>query len=219
MGWLSRIWRTPSRDVRPERQKEAVPPPVVRTAPGVAAIFAGLKNDGSHGILDLGPAVEANLRFYGRFARWVRFGSLLRSPPRGDAWQEALQELPPLPDRPYDVVMAWNILDRLPPEHRPLLIERIAQLTGPGARLYVLVDGSGEDLTYPLRFSIQDDGFVSQEKVGPASPAYPQLLPAEVERILTPFHVAHAFTLRGGFREYVARWSEQEAGLDTWWTR
>lgn len=219
MNWLSRIWRTPSRDARPERPEETPPPPVVRTAPGVAATFAGLKNDGTHGILDLGSAVDANLHFYGRFARWVRFGSLLQPPPGGEAWEKTFQDLPPLPDRPYDVVMAWNILDRLPPEHRPILMQRIAQLTGPGTRLYVLVDGSGRDHTHPLRFSIRDDGHVAQEEVGPASPAYPQLLPAEVERILSPFQVAHAFTLRGGYREYVARWKEQKAGLDTWWTR
>jgi len=218
MSWLGRIWRHSSGD-SPERQpEEATVPAVVRTAPGVEAIFSGLEKDENHGVLDLGPAVESNLGFYGRYARWVRFGSLLKDPPQGDAWVETLAKLPPLPQGPYTVVMAWNLLDRLRPEDRPLLVERIVQLTGKGSRLYVLVAESEEDRARPFRFSIQEDGTVAQEFVGPPGQAQPQLLPAKVERVLDPFLVAHAFTLRGGFREYVAHWKGEDPRADTWWT-
>lgn len=221
MDWLSRIRRAPPKTAPPkeEESEETAPPPVVRASPGVAAIFAGLREDGSHGVLDLGPAVGANLRLYGRYARWVRFGSLLLDPPQGEAWARALRALPPLPDRAYDVVMVWNLLDRIPPEYRRGLIERLAQLTGPGARLHLLVDASGQPLTRPLRFTLQDVDRVSQEKVGVPQPAHPPLLPAEVERILAPFQVAHAFTLRGGLREYVAHWQGRDPRATTWWTR
>lgn len=219
MSWLSRIWRPSSPGSVQEPPEEPSAPRVIRTAPGVEAIFSGIGKDENHGVLDLGPAVEANLHFYSRFARWVRFGSLLKDPPRGEAWTEALERLPPLPQGPYTVVMAWNLLDRLPPEDRPALIERIVELTGQGSRLYVLVAEGEEDRGRPYRFSIQEDGMVSQEFVGSPGQLQPQLLPAHVERVLSPFRVAHAFTLRGGFREYVAHWKGADPRADTWWTR
>ena len=47
MDWLRRIRRTSS----PE---ETVPAPIERAAPGIAALFAGLIEDGSHAVLDFG---------------------------------------------------------------------------------------------------------------------------------------------------------------------
>jgi len=216
MRWLNRFRRASGKE---NRSKETVSRPVVRAAPGIAAIFAGLREDRSHGVLDLSTVTEANLRLYGRFAQWIRFGDLLYDPPRGEAWTRALESLPPLPDRPYDVVMVWNLLDRLPPEDRPPLIARLAELTGPGARLYFLVDGSGGATKRTLHFSLPDINHVSQEEVGPPFPAQPPILPAGLERILSPFQVAHAFTLRGGLREYVAHWQGRDPRATTWWTR
>jgi len=185
----------------------------------VLATFAGLKEDASHRILDLAPAVEANLRLYGRYARWVRFGGFSHTLPKGGSWAQAIQGLPPIQGVQYDIVMVWDVLDRLPPDERPHLIQRLVELTGPGARLYILVDGSGTPRRYPLRFSLQGLGHVSTEVVGPAYPAPPPLLPAQVGRVLTPFQVAHAFTLRGGGREYVAHWQGSDPRATTWWTR
>ena len=85
-----------------------------------------------------------------------------------------------------------------------VLVQRLVDLTAVGARLYVLVDGSGEATPRPLAFSLLSTDRVSQEPVGPPHPAYPQLLPAAVERLLRPFEVVQAFTLRGGWREYLA---------------
>jgi hypothetical protein len=45
---------------------------------------------------------------------------------------------------------------------------------------------------------------VSVQVVGPPEAAQPALLPAPVERLLRPFTIMHAFTLRSGLREYVA---------------
>lgn len=175
----------------------------MRSAPGVAATFDGLMQDGSHAVLDLGPAAEGSLRFYGSFARQIRFVDLLTDPPQGQDLIEALDSIPPLEGRAYDLVLAWDLLDHLRPEDRHLLVRRLAELTAPGSRLYVLVDASGRDTHSPLRFNILDVDHVSQVVVGAARPAHPQLLPAAVERLLEPFRVVSAFTLRQGLREYV----------------
>lgn len=205
MNWLSRI-RSGSPPPSPDREEQnGSPPPTARAAPGVAALFEGLPRDGSHTVLDLGPSAEAHLRVYGPFARQVRFADLLTSPPHGQAWSAALNALPPHPERPYDVVLAWNLLDRIWPEERPPLVARLAELTAPGARLYTLVRTSAEPTEPRHRFILVDVDRMHDEATGAPLPTHAPLLPAEVERLLRPFEVVRAFTLRSGMREYVAR--------------
>jgi hypothetical protein len=178
--------------------------PAERRSPGLEALFRTLRDDGSHSILDFGPATSEHLRFLGRFSRRIRFAGLLPDPPRGDAWREAVQRLPPNLDQPYDVVFAWNILDRIDPGARPALITRLDELTAPGTRLFAVVDASGGPTIQPTRTTLLARDRVAETPVGDPEPAHPPLLPAPIERLLTPFKVTAAYTLRSGHREYVA---------------
>lgn len=205
MNWLRRFRRGPPREAAPAPPRETAPSRVERAAPGIAALFSGVREDGSHAVLDVGSGSEKSFSFYGRYARQIRFADLLKGPPaQGGTWSAALKAMPPPPEGFYDIVMAWNLLDRLKPSARGVFVERLADVTTLGARLYVLVDASGEPTPRPLSFSLLSTDRVSQKPVGPPHPAYPQLLPAAVERLLQPFEVVQAFTLRRGLREYVA---------------
>ena len=104
----------------------------------------------------------------------------------------------------HDVLMLWDVLDRLAPELRLDLIRRLDEITAPGARLYTVVDASGDPTTRPLRYTLLGTDRVGEEELGPPERAWPSLLPAQVERLLAPFDVVRAFTLRTGKREYVA---------------
>jgi len=122
----------------------------------------------------------------------------------GDALRVALDGLPSNPEHPYDVVFAWDVLDRLEPPERKSLLQRLREITGPDARLYASVDTSGADSVQPVRWTLVSPDRISQEPVGAPEPAKPVLLPAQAERLLEPFKVTHAFSLRVGAREYVA---------------
>jgi Methyltransferase domain len=175
-----------------------------RASPGLAALFDRLSDDGRHALLDLGPAEGHQLRLLGRFGRQIRFAGiipLLTPAP----WSEVIASLAPNPGLPYDVVLAWDVLDRVGPEEREGLIARLADITAPGALLYAVVDASGSVTTRPLSFTLVELGRVRQRPAGPPAPAREPILPAQVERALQPFGVIHAFTLRSGLREYVAR--------------
>lgn len=202
MSWLRRPERIQTSTA--PAPVESVPGRVERTTPGLAALFEGVKEDRSHAVLDLGPASESSLRVYGRYARWVRFADLLSATPSDGEWSAALADIPEQPQRPYDLVFAWNVLDRLPPEARPDLISRLTAITAPDARLYVIVESGGDGPRPPLRFSLLDANRLSYEPVGRPLPTRPPLLPAEVERLIAPFKVMRAFTSQIGLREYVA---------------
>lgn len=201
MGWLRRSRSTPEKKPAAEAPS---PEQVRRPAPGAAALFDGVKEDGTHAVLDMGRASGTHFRLYSRFARQVRFADLLPTPPHGPEWAAALRTLSPGAHRPYDLVFLWNLLDRLWPEERPALMKTLSAVAAPGARLYAVVDASGAPSRRPLRFTLLDVDRVLQEAVGPPEPTHAPLLPAEVERVLAPFEVVRAITLRSGLREYVA---------------
>lgn len=206
MNWLERIRARPAAaSGAGETEEDAPPPSVERTAPALAALFGGLREDGGHSILDLGEASDRHLRFFSRFARWIRFAGWVPEPPRGAAWTKALSGLPAGPEQPYDVVLVWDLLDALDDAERAALIVRLATLAAPGARLYAVVDATGASDLQPVRTSIVGPDRVACAPVGARrrAPGQP-LLPAPLERLLRPFEIAHAYVLRSGHREYVA---------------
>lgn len=202
VDWLRR--RRRSSDASEERETVSAPPAVEQRAPGVAEVLEGAGPGRTHSVLDLGAATDSSLQVYSRFARRIRFADLFADTTTREGRARALRALPAQPDEPYDLVFAWDILDRLFPEERPRLVQRLAEITAPGARLHVVIDASESSGVRPHRFALLDTGRVQCESVGPARPARRPLLPAEVERLLDPFQVVRAFTLKGGFREYVA---------------
>src|SRR5688572_24261652 len=135
-------------------------------APGTAALFRGLAEDRSHAVLDLGAATDQSLHVYGRFARWIHFADLLGEPWSHHQSAGGLQ-LPRL-DRTFDLVFAWDILDRLYSEARARLVQWLSEVTAPKARLHVVVRGSEEDIARPLRFTLLDIGRIRCEPAGTA---------------------------------------------------
>ncbi len=171
-----------------------------RRSPGLAALFGRLREDGGHSILDLGPASGAQLEVLSRFASQVRFAAVL--PGEVGDFEGALRALPPNRARPYDVVLAWDVLDRLPPPARAHVVARLAEVTAPGAGLLAIANAEGG--ARPSRFTVLARDRVTESFGAATRAAQPAILPAEMQRLLEPFQVVHAFVLRTGAREYVA---------------
>lgn len=225
MSWLRRFFRSDAGGesrLRDEARKEAkeevqkgeprqeeprrVPGEVERSAPGIHALFQRLVEGGDHTLLDLGAPSPPNLERYSRFAKRIRFADLLAGSPEAWDW-DAL--LPSVPQHLYDVVVGWDILDRVPPRERHPLMERIRETTAPGAHMYMAVRASDAEETRPWRYVIRAPDRVVQEPEGAPEKAHAQILPAEVERLLKPFQVLHAYTVRVNVREYVAVKAEE----------
>lgn len=182
-----------------------------RASPALAALFSRLTPDGRHAILDLGPATTKHLALLSGYARRIRFTGLLpdglpdgaededgREPQPEDLSRVAEESL-------YDVILAWDVLDRLPEARRASLVNRLATAARPGALLYAFVRSEGQTVGPALHSTLVDVNRVAQEEVGPAETKRPVLLPAHVEKVLAPFEVVQAFSLRIGQREYLMR--------------
>lgn len=206
MGWLTRIRGEAEGETRAVEDAEGAGAPSVveRASPGLSALFGLMKADGRHSILDLGEGNNRQMEALAPYARLIRFIGLV--PGTGDAAQAADPSvLPEHPQYPYDVVLAWGVLDRLGPETRQALMRRLTAITAPEARMYATVSGPEVAMVQPVRSTLLGVGRVEEEPVGEPRPTGPQLLPAQVEKLLFPWKVSQAFSLRVGMREYVAK--------------
>ena len=203
------LWREGTRraPAKPPNETTTDPEakPAERASPGLAALFDTLREGGNHSVLDLGPARGRHLDLLTRFAGQVRFAGLVPRSLVGEAWASALRALPPNASSPYDVVLGWDLLIWLDPDERAAATARLAEITAPRARIYLIVDGTGTATAQPLEYTLAGTGRVAERAVGPPQRVSHPLLPAQVERALSPLEVMRAFVLRTGAREIVAK--------------
>jgi hypothetical protein len=196
---------------------EATRPHEVRTgglygAPGLRTALSRLRTDRINSILDLGPAVACNLSFMARFPCHLRIVDLLgcvAEPAPAEATDDRgrrvfSDRLLPLGERPYDLVLAWDVLDHLDRGTAARLASRLRSLTRPGARLYALAATShqvGSDCTV---FAIRDLETLEYRRSAHRADRSPPFSPAELAQLLSGFAIERSVILRHGFQEYVA---------------
>jgi hypothetical protein len=176
-----------------------------RASPGLAELFRTLREGGSHSVLDLGPARGRHLHVLAPFGRQVRFAGLVPRSLVGEAWAAALRALPPNDSSPYDVVLGWDLLIWLDADERAAAIARLAEITAPHARFHLIVDGTGAATAQPHEYTLLGTGHLAERPAGPPRHVPCPLLPAQLERALSPLEVVRAFVLRTGRREFVAK--------------
>ncbi len=205
MGWLDRIGgdAPPAAEVSPASQEAEPDRGEERTSLGLKALFDGVVPDDAHSVLDLGRSSASSFTVFGRYARRIRFADVLRPERRPDLGAALDASVPVQPQHPYDLILAWDLLDRIADGQRKSVVNRLAERSAPRARIHVLVDASDRPEVQQYRFNVLDVDKVRYEPAGPDRPAGDRLLPAEVERLLDPWEVVRAFTSRSGMREYV----------------
>ena len=202
----TRRWRG---DTREESSGEGEA--ITRPSPGITALFEGLGSARTDlSVLDLAREADAAPEIYTRnAARWVRFASVV-----GDRICDAgaLAKLTDTPEPPYDLLLAWDLFDRVLPHERSTIAHHLAAVCAPNARLHMLVNmfEGGEPLA-PFRYTLLDERHMRCEPLPFRSSRRPCVQPAEVERLLVPFRVAKGFVLRPSLREYVAEYPAEHA--------
>ncbi len=206
-GWLDRLGRRISSGSssvpgdqegdEPERRR------ITGSTPGIAALLEAVEADGSHSILDLGPAMASSFQLYRRFAHRIRFADLFGEWTK-EGWKTALASIPQQARGSYDLILAWDMLDRLSPDGRRELIDTLAGLSAPGAGFHTVIHDSGVETIRPLQFGLLDVDRMYYEPSSSIRLSRTPILPAELARLVEPFRVTRAFTLKGDLREYVA---------------
>lgn len=187
-------------------------------SPGLAIVLSGLPEDGAGRILDLSAASVANLGNLMAVSSHVRVVDSLQ--PEDPNWQK-LTELPddegPDPDLKsataalfpkkwgeFDLVLAWDLLNYLTEDGFTALVDRLAILCRPQARMLLQIVVMNDMAIAPARYKIvKPDQVEISATTGErrTAPAWPS---AKIERLLSGFEIEHSFVMRHGVNEYVA---------------
>jgi len=163
-------------------------------------------------VLDLGAAIGPNVSFVGRYAPKLYISDLyntLRSRPGGMPRDRKqldrllTQELPSSELGPFDLVLAWDLLNYLTGEQLASLGRHLARLCRPDSLVFALFTNSKEMPSLPIGFRIIDTdtlAYTIDSDIGRRAPLFKE---PDLKRLLPDFEVETSFLLRNGFQEYV----------------
>ncbi len=211
-------WRSRVETVSPDALPPEPPGPVIDiySSPGLEEALLGMPDDGTCKVLDLGPSVADNVEFVSSFASYLQIVDAIDRDPSSSEFEgggfgrwSVLQSLFEKHRRSFSLVLMWDVLNYLPIDQAERLLQSVAELCLPGARLHAIVFATDTMTTVPTRYRIIDSTHLAYETATSEQRGAPNLLPATVQKLLQGFRVEHSFVLQHGVHEYVAsrkRW-------------
>lgn len=210
MGWFSRLRSRPAAPEPPGSVKgpgraPGEPETVRLHSLALGDLLDSLVPGGAYRFLDLGPAVGSNIDYLSRFALSVQVADLWGSVANGDprTWERALESLVPETEGPgFHAVLAWDLLNYLPPPRLRELAARLGAVTRIGGRVFALAYYSREMPAEPLRFRIADRETLTH--LGPhglrPAPRYPQ---RTLQQAFAGFETEKGYVLKTGLQEFL----------------
>lgn len=185
--------------------------PAEHDSPALAEIFAALGPERPVRVLDLGPALKTNLEYYEAVATGVKIAHLLRGDGvddlrrlETDEFAERLARVLPVDDEPFGLILLWDLLNYLPDPRARQLLDHLAAVAAPGARIHAMIITSPTMPGEPSRYHFLGPGRLHYRPSTGEVTSAPGPAPAQVERWLAPFRVKRSILLRHGVREFIA---------------
>lgn len=163
-------------------------------------------------VLDLGPALGASVEFLARYSVQLFIADLYRSvrsstgqlPPDAARLQRVLEEQLPVPeDGPFDLVLAWDLLNYFAADQLAALGQHLGSLCRPGGQLFALVATRGPIGDRPMTFEILARDTLRYGSTAAAQRPSPGYRETALERLLEAFAVQTSYLLRNGMQEYI----------------
>jgi hypothetical protein len=199
MTWLGGMRRAPA------PTPGAPPPPERHSAPGLAQALARLEGRPAR-ILDLGPALHANLGRLARLAPRLAIADLSTTLAEANsalaALDDTFQALPPGgPAEPYELVLAWDLPDQLGRDLLPRLAGHLVPRCADGCLLHALLSTGKLIPALPRRYRIREGDQLEEERLSAEERGAPRLQPGELDRLLPGFVVDKSLLHAHGVHE------------------
>lgn len=199
------------------REVEA-PPEEPRTRPNVHTSLAfnvlihqiqpGRK---SH-ILDLGPALGANVDYFAQFSCKLYIEDFYRtltsfdyfSPEDGFSYEAVLEYLLPFrKSTRFDIILFWDLLNYLERDVFEHLVRHLSQYCTSGSLALALISTLKHIPEKPMNFRIVDSHTLSYESNSTVLRPCPRYQQTDLNHLMPDFRVCNSFLLRNGFKEYL----------------
>jgi hypothetical protein len=163
-------------------------------------------------VLDLGPALGGNVGFLSRYAPKLFIADLyntLRSRSAGLPSEpkklERLisQDLPAGLDGPFDLILAWDLLNYFGTVQMSSLARRLAGHCHADSLVFALISTLKRIPDRPIKFEIVDVETLRYTIDSPLGRSSPMHKEPDLNRGLPGFEVEASFLLRNGLQEYI----------------
>jgi hypothetical protein len=177
---------------------------------GLNYLLSILPPDQEISILDLGPALDANVSFWAGFrcrlaiADFYRdYGEAVAANPEAARSDLFAAILAFCDAQTFDLRLGWDLLHYLEPEDVDLLLRVLRLRCRPGSFLFAMLSSQPSIPALPMIFRILDrDRMVHEARGGEERPC-PRLQPRDLARMLPEFDISGSYLLRHGLQEYV----------------
>ncbi len=182
---------------------------------GLNALLRPLQSDRKYRILDLGPALGANVAFWSQFYCRLTlddFYSDYRA--RMDSEPEASRErliadlLSFDNQTVFDVILVWDLFNYLDPDELLMLVRQLSRWCRKGTVLFALISSLPNIPAKPTLFRILDRERITYQVRTREMRPCARHQPRDVARLLAGFEVSCSFLLRNGTQEYVFTYIE-----------
>jgi hypothetical protein len=148
----------------------------------------------AYSVLDLGAASRPNLEFFlGRGAR-VTVADFARN-------RRSL--FCAVPESPFDLVLAWDVLNYLARDELRPFMDELAPYFRPRAMLHAFICTGRDMSAIPARYRIEDAATLICEDAGSLRVPSPRYAEPDLLKRMPGLRVEHRFQLRNGMQEYV----------------
>ena len=191
--------------------------PVARKSLGLTALLDPLRSDRTSTVLDLGPALEGNVRFWSQFYCRLHILDFYRSyrewkaaaGPEEKSEEAAFSALLTFGDETvFDIILAWDLFNYFDLRVLETLARRLSRWSRPGTRLFALISSLPNIPALPTLFRILNREQMTHEIPTQETRPGPRHQPRDILRLMARFTVAGSFLLHHGIQEYVFEFKE-----------
>ncbi len=186
--------------------------PVVHKSLGLNALLGAVRGDRSYSVLDLGPALEANVRFWSQFSCRLHIldfyqsyrewkAAVVTEERSGEAAFSAL--FPFYDETAFDIILAWDIFNYFDLRELKALVQRLSRWCRPGTRLFALISSLPNISASPTIFRILNREQMTYEIPNQETRPCPRHQPRDMAKLMAGFAVSSSFLLHHGIQEYV----------------
>ena len=162
-------------------------------------------------MLDLGPALGANVAWFQRSGSRLRIADLFRTIEEEGAgnaipaiWERKVPHLLPFAaGETFDLVLAWDLPNYVGHERWPAIARRIVERMTPAGSFHLLVRVGAEMPATPCAYRILETGLLSEEILTEAVVPAPRWPHAEIEKINPGLVAPRSHLGKHGVQEYL----------------
>jgi len=179
---------------------------------GLSALLEPVRGDRILSILDLGPALKANVRFWSQFSCRLHILDFYRSyrewkaavVPKEESEEAGFSAMLPFSDKMvFDIILAWDLFNYFDLRQLEALVQRLSRWCRSGTRLFTLTSSLPNISALPTIFKIVNREHIMYEISTQDTRPCPRHEPREIAKLMARFTVASSFLLHHGIREYV----------------